>query len=132
MNTRIYDEVHVPAFGDLEGSTKRRLRDETNHRTLGVQGDKLIYRNSRGRSLLDDIDAMKRQMDIIASQLEMIASEDEEQHKEIVSLKRQVGWLSQTSEPYLSTRRRFLDSFERDNKGKLTLKGSTAVEGGNA
>ena len=129
----------MPAFGDLESSTERRLRDETNDRTLGVQGDKLIYRNPRGRSLLDDIDAMKRQMEIIDSQLDIIASEGEkltaqreEQHKEIVSLNRQVGWLSQTSEPYLSTRRRFLDSFERDNKGNLTLKGSTAVEEGNA
>ena len=58
-------------------------------------------------------------------------SQIDEHQKKILSLESRVRLLVQSSEGYLSIRRRFLDKYKRDVKAIGELKGSKAIREGN-
>ena len=105
MNATILNEVSIPPVKGIETSAKRHLREDNKNATLRFEKGKLVYRKSRGHSILEDLDAMKRQVDILFSKEETISSQmqdikrmSEEHQKEIIALKGQVGRLIQASE----------------------------------
>ena len=81
---------------------------------------------------------MKREMNILmardekrASQISEHQKQISEHQKQISSLESRVSLLTQSSEGYLSIRRRFLDVYKRDIKAMEELKGSKAIRKGN-
>ena len=73
---------------------------------------------------------MKREMNILMAKDEKRASQIDEHQRQISSLESRVRQLVQSSEGYLSTRRRFLDVYKRDIKAMNELKGSKAIREG--
>ena len=137
MNAISFDEINTAPVEDPETSAKSHLRKECENATLRVKGGKFVYGNSRGHSLLEGLDAMKRQIDILFSKEGIITGQMqnnkrkiEEHQRDIIALKGQVGRLIQTSEGYLCTGRRFLDIYQKDIKDNEALKGSTAMKEG--
>ncbi len=98
---------------------------------MGQVGDKLVYGNTRGHGLLEEIEEMKKDIAILMARDKKKADQIGEHQKEIVSLKKRVKLLSQSSEGYLSIRRRFLDVYKRDVKEMRGLQGSNAIREGN-
>ena len=105
MNATSFDEVSIPRVKYISTSAKRHLREDYGNATRRGEKGKFVHRNSRGRSILEDLDAMKRQIDILFSKHEMITSQMqenermiEEHQKDIVALEGRVGRLIQASE----------------------------------
>ncbi|KAL9104998.1 MAG: hypothetical protein Q9163_000095 [Psora crenata] len=134
----LYEDIHVPSQQDPEPLIKSRLRDEAEHVTIGQAGNNLLYANSGGHRLLEEMEQMKRDIGILiakdekkTNQIDEHQKQIEEHQKHISSLEDRVKGLVQTSEGYLSIRRRFLDVYKRDVKGMKELKGSKAIREGN-
>ena len=105
---------------------------------MGHNGDEVVHAKSGGQSLLGELSEMKRSITILLSndermteQIEKLRMQTEELQKEITSLERHSGRLIESSESYLSDRRRFLDVYRRDVKGEEVLQGSKAIREGN-
>jgi hypothetical protein len=127
----LFEEIHVPSQQDAEPLIKSRLRDGAEHVTIGQIGNNLVYANSGGHGILEELEQMKREMKILMAKDEKKASQIEEHQKHISSLETRVGHLVQSSEGYLSIRRRFLEVYKRDIKAMEELKGSKAIREGN-
>ena len=105
---------------------------------MGHNGDKDVHAKPGGQSLLAKLSEMNRTMVVQMGQIEKNQKQIEEhqkelgeQQKEITSLKRHVGRLIESSEGYLSIRRRFLAIYRRDVKGEEVLQGSETIPEGN-
>ena len=106
-----------------------------------VQKDKYIYSSRGGQTLMEDIEAMKRQLNRIPHLLARIEDQErrienqerriEDQERRIVTLEEQVGLLTLNSKSYSCTRQSFLDVSKRDYKGSYALQGSRATRDGN-
>ena len=110
---------------------KSRLRDGAEHITIGQIGNNLVYANSGGHGILEELEQIKREMHILTAKDEKRASQIDEHQKQISSLESRVRHLVQSSEGYLSIRRRFIDVYKRDIKAMEGLKGSKAIREGN-
>jgi len=117
---------------------KSRLRDEAERVTIGQVGNKLVYGNSGGHGILEELEQMKGKIDILmakdetkTSQIDEHQTKIDEHQKKISSLESRVRRLVQSSGGYLSIRRRFLDVYKRDIKAIEELKGSKAIRKGN-
>ena len=110
---------------------KSRLRDEAERVTIGQVGNNLVYANSGGHGILEELEQIKRKTDILMARDETRTSQIDEHQKKISSLESRVRLLVQSSEGYLSIRRRFLDVYTRDIKAMDELKGSKAIREGN-
>ena len=119
---------------------------------MGHNGDKDVHAKSGGQSLLAELSEMRRtttfllsqdekmtgqieklekQIEELEKQIEEHQKQIEEHQKEITSSKSHVGRLTESSESYLSIRRRFLAIYKRDVKGEEVLQGSEAIREGN-
>ncbi|KAL9026720.1 MAG: hypothetical protein Q9196_004653 [Gyalolechia fulgens] len=85
----------------------------------------------RGHRTLEELEQMKREINILMAKDEKKTSQIKQAQKQISSLESRVSVLVQTSEGYLSARRRFLDVYKRDIKVMEELKGSKAIREGN-
>ncbi|KAL2055085.1 hypothetical protein ABVK25_004423 [Lepraria finkii] len=133
-NVMVFEEIDKLPQQDPEPLIKSRLRDGAEHITIGQAGNKLVYANSGGHGILGELEDMKMKMDILIakiSQIDKHQKEIDEYQKKNSSLESRVKLLTQTSERYLSIRRRFLDIYKRDIKGMEELKGSKAIREGN-
>ncbi|KAL2059455.1 hypothetical protein ABVK25_000748 [Lepraria finkii] len=133
-NAIVFEEIHMLPLQDPEPLIKLRLRDRAEHITMGQAGNKLVYANSGGHGVLGELADMKMKLDILiaeTSQIDEHQKEIDEYQKKNSSLESRVKLLTQTSERYLSIRRRFLDIYKRDIKGIEELKGSKAIREGN-
>ena len=120
MNATSFDEVSIPPVKGIEISARRHLREDYENATRRVEKGKFVHRNFRGRSILEDLDAMKRQIDILFSkhaiitgQLQKVKRMNEEHQKKIIALEGQVGRLTQTSGGYFCTYQKDI----KDNEG---------------
>ena len=123
----VFEEIDKLPVQDPEPLIKSRLRDAAEHITIGQAGNKVVYANSGGHGILGELEDMKMKMDILIAKTSQI----DEYQKKNSSLESRVKLLTQTSEGYLSVRRRFLDVYKRDIKGMEELKGSKAIREGN-
>lgn len=134
----MYQKYHVPPQDNLEMSVKSGLRNEAERMALDQVGDKLVYGNSGGIMLLQDMQEMKDDLAILKSKEQSREAKDGERardivvlQKDVVALRKEVRLLAQNSEGYLSIRRRFLDVFKRDIRNMQELRGSKSIRGGN-
>ena len=98
---------------------------------MGQVGNKLVYANTGGHGILGALEQLRRDVDILIAKDEKMTSQIDEHQKKISSLESRVRNLVQSSEGYLTIRRRFLDVYKRDTKGMEELKGSKAIRKGN-
>ncbi|MCJ1373734.1 hypothetical protein MMC20_004963 [Loxospora ochrophaea] len=126
----LFEEIQVPSHQNAEPLIKSRLRDGAEHVTIGQIGNNLVDANSGGHGILEELEEMKREMNILMAKDEKRASQIDEHQRQISSLESRVRQLVQSSEGYLSTRRRFLDVYKRDIKAMNELKGSKAIREG--
>ena len=105
---------------------------------MGQVGNNLVYANSGGHGILGELEQMKGTMEILmaenkknTSQIDKHQKQTDEHQKHISSLESRVRRLVQSSEGYLTIRRRFLDVYKRDIKAMEELKGSKAIRDGN-
>ena len=110
---------------------KSRLRDGAEHVTIGQIGNNLVYANLGGHWILEELEQIKAKDEKRASQIDKQARQIDEHQKQISYLESRVRRLVQSSEGYLSIRRRFLDVYKRDIKAMEELKGSKAIREGN-
>ncbi len=134
----VFEEIHVPAKQDPEPLIKSCLRDGAERVTMGQAGNNLVYANSAGHGVLEDLENLKKQIAILmakdegrASQIVQHQQQIVQHQQQIASLEKQVSRLSQSSEGYLAIRRRFLDVYKRDIKGMEEVKGNKAIREGN-
>ena len=150
INTIIYDEVCIPVEEDLETFSKAHLKEQSDSSTLDSHGNSYYFGNTRGHTLMEKIEDMDRNFEKLLHKTDRLTSElhlQRQQHEselelqrakiqhhesEMVSLKGRMGQLTKKSKSYLQIRRRFLETYERDQKGNHSLIGSSAVRLGNA
>ncbi|MCJ1223396.1 hypothetical protein MMC12_000036 [Toensbergia leucococca] len=129
----LFEEIHVPSQQDAEPLIKSRLRDGAEHVTIGQIGKRMSTQIREGfrHGILEELEQMKREMSILTAKDEKRASQIDEHQKQISSLESRVRHLVQSSEGYLSIRRRFLDVYKRDMEAMEELKDSRAIREGN-
>ena len=81
--------------------------------------------------VLGKLKKINEKVDILMSKDEQKTRQIDEHQKMILSLESRVRRLVQSSEGYLSIRRRFFDIYKRDIKAMRELKGSKAIREGN-
>ena len=130
--------MRVPIQQDPEALAKSRLRDGAEHVTMGQSENNLVYANSGGHGVLQRLEQMERKIMVLESKDEQKSSQIKEHQKDIDEFKKNISFLEcrvrqlgQTSEGYLSIRRRFIDVYKRDVKGMEEFKGSKAIYEGN-
>ncbi len=128
----VSDKLQIPSHQDPKPLVKSRLRDEVEGVTMGQVGNKLVYANLGGHNFLEDRDEMKQRFNEQSRRFDEISTQLGEHQKRISSLESRVKILTQSSEGYLSIRRRFLDTYKRDIKSMEELKGSKAIQKGNS
>lgn len=141
----LYKELRVPPPEDPENFSKTSLRNELQNIRLGHNGDKVIFGNSEGESLLARLTATEKKFEtslskdrITTQRIEKLERKVDENAMEIGSLKAHLRQYMQSSDNYLSIRRRFLEVYQRDVKGgefrdhKAIQKGNIVAHEGDA
>ncbi len=109
-------------------TAKRFLKDEAESSRMTVVGDKYIYGNRGGQTLMEELEDIKRQI----HQIPRLVAQNERQERQIATLEGQVCFLTQNHKGYQCLRQRFLDVYTRDVKGNHALQGSKAIQEGNS
>ena len=114
----------------MEVTAKRFVKEEAERSKMLVQEDKYVYGNRGGQTLMEDIEAIKRQIHQIPRLIARIEHQErqiEYQERRVATLEGQVGLLTLNSESYLCVRQRFLDIYKRDIRGDHALQGPKAI-----
>ena len=105
VNAITFDETNIAPLEDPKTSAKSDLKEERKNATFGVEGGTSVYRNSRGRGVLEDLRAMRRELDMCDSRLAKLTEQfqnherkSEEHREELIALKGRVAQLVQLSE----------------------------------
>ena len=109
---------------------------------MGQVGDKLVYANSGGHGILEELRDIKNTLTIqnekyqqknetYQQKNEMYQQKFDEHQEKISSLEGRVRNLVLSSEDYLKIRRRFLDVYKTDVKVMEGIQGSKAIREGN-
>ena len=104
-------------------TAKRFLKEEAERSKMLVQEDKYVYGNRGGQTLMEGIEAIKRQI----HQIPRLIARIEHQERRVATLEGQVGLLTLNSESNLYIRQRFLDIYKRDIRGDHALQGPKAI-----
>ena len=125
-----YDEFPFPDE-DSEQVAKEHLRQQIHDVNLDQVGERLVYGNSAGLTLLGELEELKESMTLLQKRVAESETTIEGHRKEIAELQTRVGYLTASSEGYLAIRRRFLDVYKRDIKSMEELRNPRAIRNGN-
>ena len=136
----IVERVNVPSSEDPESFVKSRLRDEADKVVIGETQNKIIYASVGAFRVFEDLDDMKRDVQVLkakdcttTSQIEELrhdtTSQIEELRQKVSYLESRVRSLVKTSEGYLAIRRRFLAVYKRDIKMERPMSSKAIKEG---
>lgn len=99
--------------------------------TIGQFGDKIVYGNEGGHSILARLGTIEDEITALKAKDTKRAAETSQLQKEMLSTRKDVKRLEQNCEGYLAIRRRFLDVYKRDVIGLETHTGTRAIKEGN-
>ena len=130
VTAAIFEEVNVPPSEDPEPFVKSRLRDEAEKVIIGETENKIVYAKTGAFRVFEKLDRMTRDIEILQAQDGTMTSHIEELRQKVSYLDGRVNCLTQSSEGYLSIRRRFLDVYKRDIMMEKPIS-SKAIQAGN-
>ena len=116
VTAAVFERINVPSLQDPEPLVKSRLRDEAEQVTIGETENNIVFANTGGFGVLEGLEQIKRDIKILMAKDDKMTSHIEELQQNVSYLESRVGCLVQSSEGYLSIRRRFLEVYKRDVK----------------
>lgn len=124
---------------------RTELKKGADRLVIGQHGDPIVYGNSHGMMLLEELAELRRDVTVLISNVHTLKSKDsrrdtekmerdiekKETDEEIEALKSKVDQLSEYSNDYKIIRKRCVAFYLRDYKGKKDPKVLEAIKGGN-
>lgn len=97
MNAVSLDEMNIAPLEDPETSAKSDWKEKCENATLRIEEGTSVSRKSRGRGVLEDMRAMRRQLDMCDARLAKLTEQSEEHREVLIALKGRVAQLVQLS-----------------------------------